>query len=287
MSTIFISIASYRDNELTNTIKDCIDNASHPENLRFGICWQHDEKESLNEYINDPRFKIINIPYQETKGCCWARHMICNLYNEETYLLQLDSHHRFVKDWDTLLINMYLELKKDGVSKPLISTYLPSYDPEEDPIGRVMTPWKMNYDKLIENNIMLFIPSCIDDFENLNKPIKGNFYSGHFVFTSGYFCKEVPYDNNLYFLGEEINMTLRSYTHGYDIYCPHILIAWHEYTRKNRTKHWDDDKEWWKIDKISKDYYKLFLEENGKIEIKYQFGKVKNINDFPYFYLFG
>jgi hypothetical protein len=212
--------------------------------------------------------------------------MICHLYNNETYLLQIDSHHRFVKNWDVLLIDMYLELKKDGVEKPLISTYLPSYNPQKDPMERVMVPWKMNYHKLIENKIMIFIPSTIDDFNNLNKPLKGNFYSGHFAFTDGNFCKEVPYDDHLYFIGEEINMTLRSYTHGYDIYCPHILIAWHEYTRLNRTKQWDDDKEWWKKDKISKDYYKLFLEENEKIETKYQFGKVRSVSEFPYFYLF-
>ena len=36
----------------------------------------------------------------------FARHMIQRHYNNETYQLQLDSHHRFAKDWDTTLINM-------------------------------------------------------------------------------------------------------------------------------------------------------------------------------------
>ena len=30
-------------------------------------------------------------------------------YNGETYQLQLDSHHRFVKDWDTKCIKMLHE----------------------------------------------------------------------------------------------------------------------------------------------------------------------------------
>ena len=38
---IFIQIAAYRDNELLPTIKNMLDKADNPENLRFGICWQH------------------------------------------------------------------------------------------------------------------------------------------------------------------------------------------------------------------------------------------------------
>jgi len=30
--------------------------------------------DDLSEYENDPRFKIINIDYKESKGVCWARH---------------------------------------------------------------------------------------------------------------------------------------------------------------------------------------------------------------------
>ena len=45
---IFIQIASYRDVELPMTIKDCIENASNPDNLTFGICWQHGDDEDLS-----------------------------------------------------------------------------------------------------------------------------------------------------------------------------------------------------------------------------------------------
>lgn len=287
MATIFISIASYKDEELVNTIKDIISNAEHPDNLRFGICFQDepDNIKKLDEYINDKRFKIINVHYNETKGCCWARSIIQKLYDNETYTLQLDSHHRFVKNWDTLLINMFLDLKKDGVDKPLITTYLPSYNPANDPQDRVMCPWSIRLDKVIENNILLFIPDYIMNHKELTKPIKGDFFSGHFSFTSGNFCNEIPYDDNLYFIGEEINISLRSYTHGYEIYYPHILVAWHEYTRTYRTKHWDDDKEWWKTDQKSKQYFTLFLNNDKSVEEKFKLGKVKDITTYPHYNL--
>ena len=285
MSTIFISIASYRDSDLINTIKDILFNAENPNNLRFGICFQDDDIHKLEEYVNDKRFKIINIHYTETKGCCWARSITQKLYNNETYTLQLDSHHRFVKNWDTILIDMFLDLKKDGVDKPLITTYLPSFNPNNDPQDRVMCPWSIRLDKVIENNILLFIPDYIMNHKELTKPIKGDFFSGHFSFTHGFFCNEIPYDDNLYFIGEEINISLRSYTHGYEIYSPHILVAWHEYTRTYRTKHWDDDKEWWKKDKKSKEYFGLFLNNNDLIEEKFKLGKVKDISTYPHYNL--
>lgn len=283
MSTIFISIASYKDDELIHTIKDIISNAEYPDNLRFGICFQDDNIHKLDEYVNDKRFKIISVHYSETKGCCWARSIIQKLYNNETYTLQLDSHHRFVKNWDTLLINMYLDLKNDGVNKPLITTYLPSYNPLNDPEERIMCPWSIKFDKVIENNILLFIPDYITNHANLTKPIKGDFFSGHFSFTDGNFCNEIPYDDTLYFIGEEINISLRSYTHGYEIYCPHVLVAWHEYTRNYRTKHWDDDKEWWKKDKKSKEHFSLFLNNDASVEEKFKLGKVKDISTYPYY----
>jgi len=43
-NTIFIQIASYRDPQLLPTLKDCIEKAKYPKNLRFGIAWQHYKK---------------------------------------------------------------------------------------------------------------------------------------------------------------------------------------------------------------------------------------------------
>ena len=93
--TIFVQIASYRDPDLLNTLKDILDNAKDPKNLRFGIAWQHtdeDEWDNLNEYLEDERFRILDIPYEDSEGACWARNLLQQLYEDETYTLQIDSH---------------------------------------------------------------------------------------------------------------------------------------------------------------------------------------------------
>ena len=246
-NSIYIQIASYRDPELRKTIQDCLDKAKYPENLIFGIAWQYsieDKWDNLDEYRNDPRFRIIEIPYQLSKGACWARNKIQQCYDGEKYTLQLDSHHRFVQDWDDILIKMYNQLVKKGHKKPLLTGYIPSYNPDNDPGDRVQTPWKMNFDRFIPEGAVFFLPASIDNFKELDQPIPARFYSAHFAFTTGKFCLEVPHDPEYYFHGEEISIGVRAYTHGYDLFHPHKVVIWHEYTRKGRTKQWDDDKEW-------------------------------------------
>lgn len=281
---IFISIASYRDPELLPTIRDCISNAKHPENLRFGIAWQKDEKETLGEFATDSRFRVIEIPYQESKGTCWARNAIQEKYDGEKYHLQLDSHHRFIKHWDVECIQMIKDLQDRGHKKPLLTGYISSFNPTNDPAERINVPWKMNFDRFIPEGAVFFLPASIDDFKTRSLPVPARFVSAHFIFTLGKWIKEVPYDPFYYFHGEEINLAVRSYTWGYDLFHPHKVVAWHEYTRRGRTKHWDDIKDW--VDMNNKSHLrnrKLFEMDGEKKDIKfgkYDFGKKRTVAEY-------
>jgi hypothetical protein len=281
---IFIQIASYRDPELVPTIKDCIDKAKNPQNLVFCIAWQHDDKESLGEYKDDKRFKIIDIPYQESKGACWARNTIQQRYDNEEYTLQLDSHHRFVQDWDEKCIDMIKQLQKKGYAKPLLTGYIPSYNPENDPDERVQEPWKMDFDRFIPEGAVFFLPSTIEGWMDIKEPLPARFYSAHFCFTLGQFSKEVQHDPEYYFHGEEIAIAARAFTWGYDLFHPHIVVAWHEYTRRGRVKQWDDDKEWGKRNEVCHSRNRKLFEMDGEInDINfgiYGFGNIRTLSDY-------
>lgn len=286
-NSIFIQIASYRDPQLIPTIKDCLLNAKNPENLVFSIAWQHsvdDVWDNLDEYKDDPRFKIIDIDYKNSQGACWARNMLQKNYDGEKYTLQLDSHHRFVKNWDEELINMVKQLQEKGHEKPLLTGYVSSFDPDNDPGGRNMVPWKMNFDRFIPEGAVFFLPASIDDFKERTEPIPARFYSAHFCFTLGQFCLEVPHDPEYYFHGEEISIAVRAYTWGYDLFHPHKIVVWHEYTRKGRKKQWDDDPTWSsKNNKCHQRNRKLF-EMDGEVKDidfgVYDFGKVRTLEDY-------
>lgn len=265
MNTIFIQIASYRDVELKPTLKDLIEKADYPDNLKVCIAWQHSDDDSwddLKEYENNNNFNIIDIPHTDSKGACWARNKIQQEYNGEKYTLQLDSHHRFVEGWDTICISMLEDLRKKGHNKPVLTSYIPSYDPKNDPEGRVQVPWGMKFDRFIPEGAIFFLPY---EIENAEEPIPARFYSGHFTFADGSFAEEVQHDPELYFHGEEISIAVRAWTCGYDLFHPNKVIAWHEYTRAGRTKQWDDDKKWFDKNKISHARVRKLLGVDGEV----------------------
>ena len=284
---IFIQIASYRDPQLVPTIKDCIKNAKKPENLVFSIAWQRskeDEWDNLDEFSNDERFKIIDINYEDSKGACWARNQLQQQYNGEEYTIQLDSHHRFAENWDDDCIKMIKQLQKKGHKKPLLTGYVSSFDPDNDPAGRIQAPWKMNFDRFIPEGAVFFLPATIDDYQQRTEPVPARFYSAHFCFTLGSFVTEVPHDPEYYFHGEEISIAVRAYTWGYDLFHPHKVVVWHEYTRKGRKKQWDDDKQWvTKNVSCHKRNRKLF-EMDGEVKDidfgVYDFGKERTLEDY-------
>ena len=284
---IFIQIASYRDPQLIHTIRDCDIKANDPSKLVYSIAWQHsndDEWDQLHEFKDDPRFKIVDIDYKDSKGSCWARNQLQQNYDGEQYTLQIDSHHRFVQDWDLELIEMYNQLKEKGHEKPLLTGYVSSFDPDNDPAGRIQTPWKMNFDRFIPEGAVFFLPASIDNYKQLTEPIPARFYSAHFAFTTGDFVKEVPHDPEYYFHGEEISIAVRAYTWGYDLFHPHKTVIWHEYTRKGRTKQWDDDKSWGGKNANSHKRNRKLFEMDGEVkDIEfgiYDFGKVRSLLDY-------
>ena len=309
--TIFVQIASYRDEQLIPTLDSIISNAQSPNNLKICVCWQHekDEHHSLftnwgmkiintynykhwgNSYKvidgdkNGVKFTIISVDCTLSLGACWARNLIQQFYKGEDYTLQLDSHHRFVENWDQQVIEM-LESLKSVSQKPIITSYLPNFKPETFPEGCDNGPYQINFMKFADSGVLSPIPSIIPNWENLESPIKARFYSAHFTFADGVFAKEIQHDPELFFLGEEISIAVRAFTHGYDLYHPHKILAWHEYIREEKPKIWDGRKNenqntvWPKREALSNArYHKLF---NGELreDDPYGFGTVRTLHDY-------
>jgi hypothetical protein len=94
----------------------------------------------------------------------------------------------------------------------------------------------------------------------------------------------VQHDPEFYFHGEEISIAVRAYTHGYDLFHSHKVLIWHEYTRKGRTKQWDDDKEWGKKNELShKKNRQLFGMDGEEVTMdfsKYGFGTERTLRDY-------
>jgi len=85
--------------------------ADHPENINIGICEQNHEasercvtSETFKKYHK--QIRSIHIPSGEAKGPTFGRFLTSLFYQNEKYLLQIDSHLFFVPHWDTKLFYM-------------------------------------------------------------------------------------------------------------------------------------------------------------------------------------
>ena len=228
MKTIFINIASYLDHQILLTVYDALNTAKYPDRLRFGILHQHDEDNYFlfEEFDNDKRFKIKNVHYTESNGACWARYECNKLYDNEDYVLMIDSHSRFDQDWDEEFIKMHNRCLKTS-DKACISSYCTKFDS--------LTEYK--YKKLMymhpcyknRSNVILFKPVDRDE----SKLRLHAFWGACLSFSDGKFFQEVPYDPDLYFYGEEITIAMRAWTRGWDFYLPDKSLVYHEKTKSN------------------------------------------------------
>jgi len=286
MNRIFVQIASFCDPQLYATVASLFNNAQSPQALHVAIVRQFniaDECDELKEFKTDSRCSILNVEHTASKGTCWARHLCQQFYTDEPYTMQIDSHMRFAPNWDVELIAM-LTLLRQGSLKPILTAYVPSYDPNDDPAQRGQEPWRMVFDKFTPEGAVVFLPETIPNWRQCTEPVRARFFSGHFAFTTGNFVKEVPYDPQYYFIGEEISMAVRAFTHGYDMFHPHKVLLWHEYTRNGRIKHWDVHRNWNVLNTASHQRNRtLLLEQREETNDKYGLGLDRTLRQYENF----
>jgi len=291
-STILVHLPAYRDPELVPTIKDALAMAKYPKRIHFGICRQFKEEDgfdNLDEFREDKRFHIMDVPYKEAQGLPWARAQINeNLLTNQDYILQLDSHHRFAQNWDETLLEMHegLEAKR---YKPILAAYLPLYDPFKEPEGRTPEPWQQTFSSFYPHGTIFIRPGLLTGWQDMTEPPMSRFLSGHFCFARAEWAKEIKHDPDIYFSGEELNLTVRSYTHGYDLFHPHKLVIWHSTMREERAGmlKWDDDSKNG-IDFTQKQEYArkkirvlLRTEEDPTIDLTgYDLGTIRTLRDY-------
>lgn len=276
--TIFISIASYRDNECPNTITSIFENAAFPERIYLGICQQNadEDVDCFNpNYSNNIR--IIRLKDTDAKGPTYARWICSNLYRGEDYFMQIDSHSKFVKDWDKKLIEMIQSIPDD---KAVLSNYPNDWKTIDEENEEVPIFCSLTFEeRIIKPRALLITPT--KDFYTI--PC----VSGGFFFTKGSFLKDVPYDPDLphLFAGEEILFSVRLWTHGYNFYAPNQRIIYHYYNRDEAPKYWDNPEyKRWQPLSFKKVEYILGLRKSYHNKIPLEpssiLGKTRSLEDY-------
>ncbi|MFT6958611.1 MAG: hypothetical protein ACJAYC_003631 [Halieaceae bacterium] len=285
---IFVSIASYRDQFLPFTIRSALSQASHPERLTFGICWQADDDENLDEWLDDPRFRIRKYPYHSSLGYGWSRVEVQKLYAGEEYHLLIDSHTWFAKGWDDNLIQ---QLESKPSERPLLTTSSPPFTFDDG--GEVVIPWAgTEHDGVPLMRCELIPPvGWIDIQMSVERKKEAHqktpLVCCNFVFTHGRWIREVPEDPAMINAAHESALSLRTFTHGYDIYLPDEIQIWHldygNYPNGNRHKVWDAKSDEWQDDKttemIRRLYALMFGKGDPRILGRYTLGKERSVDE--------
>lgn len=276
--SIFVSVASYRDPECHRTVCDLFEKAQEPARISVGICWQFISPQ--DDYMFEPldsayRVRSIGYDARSSLGACWAKSEAQKLWQGEDYVLNIDSHMRFEPGWDRRLIEI---LNSCPAPKPVLSTYPAPYEPPDRlfPGTPHLVAGAFGVDGVLHLEGRQQDMTC---------PKRGAFISGNFCFARAEFLAQVPHDPQLYFYGEEITLSVRAWTHGWDVFTPHVCVIYHCYGRPGVPKHWDDHPEWWRQDRTSNDRVKILLEESDMNQAgdQYGLGRRRTVSDFEAF----
>lgn len=276
--TIFVMVPSYRDKDLNNTLIDLYSKAKDPDLLSVCV-FDQSEKDVLVDF-NKTNMHYIHTNYRNAKGIGHARNMIQNFYNNETYFLSIDSHMRFTSEWDVKCKQIYKTLK-GYYRNPIVTNYCNElvYDYEidlyPDDVKEQFTKIDNYYikkDELSYIDVKKYTDYDAKRARKTPEEAVGEFrmsswMSLHFAFTEGIFLLKSGFDSDHYFSGDEYNMTLRSFTKGYDLISPYEPIMYHHYRndsyRNEPANYIVDNNKWADLD--SKGILKNKLLTSGEI----------------------
>jgi UDP-GlcNAc:polypeptide alpha-N-acetylglucosaminyltransferase len=165
--------------------------------------------------------------------------VIDKLFRGEDYVFQIDSHSRFVPDWDLILMNNIEQLPP----KSCISHYPSTWDPKVD--GNQLPK---DYDLLIArmckgfyNNEHILIPVCGLMTLKERRSVPALIAGAGMTLYPGSVHKDMDMDPHLPFLfqGEELLFTMRMVSKGYKVFSPAENIVFHYYGRKDNAKFFD------------------------------------------------
>lgn len=292
---IFISIASYQDPLLAQTINDAYSNAERKENLIFGICDQSLSELNFNDFIFAKQIRYEHIDPLLAKGPCWARARIQAFYDNEDFYLQIDSHMLFEQGWDTILLKAFEEIQSRSVyhpyfEKPVITGYPRGFEYLEDGSIKKLSDELFVMPTAYRKD-SLFMKDAFSRQIGLRTKKKdychGFLVAAGCLFSSGSIVKDVPYDDNYYFYGEEISTVLRLFTSGYSMFHMPSLPIFHLYEEKQKEKrplHWDKEEDknraikWHTLEQKSLERLSMLIQNN--ISGKFGLGNKRTIEDY-------
>ena len=273
-ASIFIKICSLDDTELVPTIYDAITKADKPQNLRFGIYLHYKDNQSridlqsnLQEFKKHGcEFRIITTKFsQYLLGVGKSRATVDNMYENEEYVLQIDSHSWFPFSWDSTL----KELLQFHNSKTILTGYAAPYIYEGNSrvpvdLGKLLMK-RFTPDKAINEWLN---PQWITVYPETDEPFLETAFCANFAFGTYEWGKYSGIYEKAIFFSEEPCQTVNLRRKGFELLYPNVnepLIC-HLYkndikdkgTRKDFTDYLSDHDADYLLNVMDRHYYDEF-----------------------------
>ena len=249
--TIYCSVASYRDPECQGSVEDLYARAKYPERIRVAIL---DQRVDGDSKCSEPAVPCSEDPNQAlckyqhlidvyemdailAVGPVFARHLAHRHYRGEYYAMQIDSHVRFIENWDTDIIGQWKSAKNEmAVLSTYLSDIIGSIDPATHTSRHYSRPimCESDYEGFGDNKHLRHGQQPEGTPGITGQPTLHPFWAAGFSFARGHFVIQIPYDQYLpmVFQGEEISIGLRGFTYGYDYYAAERSVCFHMYAIK-------------------------------------------------------
>lgn len=231
--SIFISVAAYQDPTLERTLKQAIEQADKPNELIFAICLQYSEEPDIS-FIPESQKKIIRFDPQTRPGVVKVRNLLKEMYDNEDYFLQIDSHMQFDKSWDTILIRQFKELQKfANKDKVIIST------PRDFPRRQDRGYSVLKVRSVADREFVTFFASNSTAPDTKDKFYKSNYIRCGMIFSDREFANTIKFSKYNHAFEEEAYLTFSSIISGWSIYeLPYHTVIWHS-PKEYLEKVWD------------------------------------------------
>jgi hypothetical protein len=257
-STIFVPIAACNEYLIELTIKSALSMSSNPERIFFGVFNNILQKEKSlwdNPFFTDnPQIFYTEILTPAPMGTGFGRMNASLLANQDyDYVLQIDSHTVFTKDWDLKLIENFNKVKEIAQTDKIILSAVPRgnmyYNVENRDVllsheemftdwgSSEIDPYTNNYHEMIDyklskpeirydgiqgnhfvqQNVDVPITYGAESFGEEEYP-EINCIHASIVFFQYRVIREVLHDPADTFNGDQINQGLRLLSRGYRIF---------------------------------------------------------------------
>lgn len=228
------------DRELVRTIESCFNNAEGDIIVGLEYCGTEEIKnELLSKFGNRSDFRFMYTPLEDNVGIAQGRINAASMYDGEDYFLQIDSHTKFERNWDTFLINKFKSAKMTINNNKIVLTgnlspyYYTDYenDKYESDNELLYTRWVPNEFLLPDRTIPYWNPYEKDELpeEVLHNFEKTGFAPASkivamFMFSDHHLPDQLSIPNHIIFWEEEIIQSIELIYNGFTLVCPGFYI---------------------------------------------------------------